>query len=55
MKEIQIRAECDQTVAKELQKAMRDTFSLRIPVESTPENTLPRFEMKAKRWLEQEK
>lgn len=33
------------------EEALRAAFSLRIPVEIVPENSLPRFEMKAKRWI----
>jgi hypothetical protein len=31
--------------------ALRDSLSLRIPVTAVPRGTLPRFEMKAKRWV----
>jgi phenylacetate-CoA ligase len=38
-------------VAVSLEEALRAAFALRIPVETVPDNTLPRFEMKAKRWV----
>ncbi len=38
-------------VAVSLEEALRAAFALRIPVERVPDNTLPRFEMKAKRWV----
>lgn len=38
-------------VAKTLTAALETAFSLRIPVEVVAANTLPRFEMKAKRWV----
>jgi len=38
-------------VAKTLSAALETAFSLRIPVEVVAANTLPRFEMKAKRWV----
>ena len=31
---------------------MRTAFSLRIPVERVAADSLPRFELKAKRWIE---
>ncbi len=37
--------------ASELQSALAAAFSLRIPVALAPPGTLPRFEMKAKRWV----
>lgn len=40
--------------ARRLEEALRAAFALRIPVETVPENTLPRFEMKAKRWIKLE-
>lgn len=38
-------------LAREIQKALNIALSLRIPVEPVPSGTLPRFEMKAKRWI----
>ncbi len=32
-------------------KELQNAFALRIPVEAVPRGTLPRFEMKAKRWV----
>lgn len=52
MKEVVIRAECDRSVADELELAIHNAFSLRIAVDIVAENTLPRFEMKANRWLD---
>ena len=34
-----------------IQKALGESLSLRIPVDVVPEGSLPRFEMKAKRWI----
>lgn len=34
-----------------LERAFQDGFALRIPVQVTPPGTLPRFELKAKRWI----
>ena len=36
---------------KALESQLRDTFSLRIPVELAPMDSLPRHEFKAKRWI----
>ncbi len=38
-------------LAERIQEALRAAFSLRVPVKAVPPNSLPRFEMKAKRWL----
>lgn len=37
-------------VMAELEKRLRTAFEMRIPVEVVPAGTLPRFEMKARRW-----
>jgi len=37
--------------SQSLENKLRDAFALRIPVTIVPQNTLPRFEMKAKRWI----
>lgn len=51
MTEVSIRAECTPEVGISLEGALEDAFSLRIPVKSVPSETLPSFEMKAKRWI----
>ena len=57
MQEIQLEIEpvenCRSTknLIERLQNALRVTFSLRIPVKVAPVGSLPRFEMKAKRWV----
>jgi phenylacetate-CoA ligase len=38
-------------LAQRLEAALNSAFALRIPVSSVPSGTLPRFEMKAKRWV----
>lgn len=35
----------------EIESALRVAFNLRVPVEIAPEGSLPRFEMKARRWI----
>ena len=54
--EVTIRIETasdDADVAARLESALRTAFSLRIPVAVAPRGSLPRFEMKARRWVEQ--
>jgi phenylacetate-CoA ligase len=38
-------------LVKRLEKSFEDAFALRVPVKTVPTGTLPRFEMKAKRWV----
>ena len=38
-------------LAAEVESALRDTFNLRVPVRSVAHGELPRFEMKARRWV----
>ena len=40
-------------LAKRLEKALHDAFALRVPVTAVLPGTLPRFEMKANRWVKQ--
>jgi phenylacetate-CoA ligase len=48
--EVQIES-ADDAAAKKLERALSSTFSLRIPVTHVAAHTLPRFEMKARRWV----
>lgn len=50
--ELAIRIEADRgaEAAADLQRQLRAAFEMRIPVEIVPAGTLPRFEMKARRW-----
>ncbi|MDP6679432.1 MAG: AMP-binding protein [Verrucomicrobiota bacterium] len=41
----------DSALAKRLAKAFQESLSLRVPVTLVEPGTLPRFELKAKRWL----
>jgi phenylacetate-CoA ligase len=60
MEELEVLIEIDpneanpQSILKGLEDKLRDTFSLRIPVKVADENSLPRHEFKAKRWLRKE-
>lgn len=47
---LQIESDAD-TAAARLERALNQAFSLRIPVTCVPAGTLPRFEMKARRWV----
>ena len=38
-------------LSQEIETALRAVFNLRIPVTAVEQGTLPRFEMKAKRWV----
>jgi phenylacetate-CoA ligase len=38
-------------LAKRVEKAFQDSLALRVPVTTVTRGTLPRFEMKAKRWV----
>jgi len=51
MSEISLQVEAPESVARALEAAMKEAFSLRIPVGRAEPNSLPRFEMKARRWL----
>jgi len=41
----------DSTLAHRLEAALTNAFALRIPVSLVPPGSLPRFEMKARRWV----
>jgi hypothetical protein len=52
MTELAIDIESDDaSAARDLESSLRDALSLRIPVVVVPPGSLPRFEMKAKRWV----
>jgi phenylacetate-CoA ligase len=48
---IQVEAAPDSILAHQLEAALTNAFALRIPVSLVPPGTLPRFEMKAQRWM----
>ncbi len=50
---IEAKSDCkDPTnLATRIAKELQTTFSLRVPVQIVSQGTLPRFEMKAKRWI----
>ena len=53
MTEMTLKVETTPEVAQTLEKALTDAFSLRIPVQAVELGALPRFEMKARRWIRQ--
>jgi hypothetical protein len=50
--EVEASPECADpaSLAKRLETSLRTAFALRIPVLLVPKGTLPRFDMKSKRW-----
>ena len=51
MLEAKLLVECEKNIADELEHSLQDSFSLRIPVEVVELGSLPRNEMKANRWI----
>jgi phenylacetate-CoA ligase len=51
--EVEPVTECQDTAAlgKKIEARVRSAFSLRVPVTICPPGALPRFEMKARRWV----
>jgi phenylacetate-CoA ligase len=55
MAELELQIESpDDTASSRLERALNQAFSLRIPVTRVAAGTLPRFEMKARRWVRAE-
>jgi phenylacetate-CoA ligase len=51
MSELSVEIESrDEDAAKRLERGFAEAFTLRIPVIRLPDASLPRFELKAKRW-----
>ena len=49
--EVALQIEGEDAAAEKLARALTSAFSLRIPVTRVARGTLPRFEMKARRWV----
>ncbi len=49
--ELRVEVEATRTVADRLAECLRHALGLRVPVEPVPAGTLPRFELKARRWV----
>jgi phenylacetate-CoA ligase len=54
MSEVSLRVDAPEKVAQVLEVALKEAFSLRMPVSCVPAGSLPKFEMKARRWLTEE-
>lgn len=50
--EIEIHEDAPSETLSQLQSFLKDHYSVTIPVKEVPLGTLPRFEMKARRWIE---
>jgi phenylacetate-CoA ligase len=46
-----MKVEASAEVGASIEKALTEVFSLRIPVQPVEPGSLPRFEMKARRWV----
>jgi len=51
MLEAQVNMETKVNITEKVEQALQESFSLRIPVKRVNDGTLPRHEMKAKRWI----
>ena len=51
MPEVRLEVEAPEGVAQALESALKEAFSLRVPVGRVEPDSLPRFEMKSDRWL----
>ncbi len=49
MDEIALQVECPAALVADIQEELRIAFDLRVPVETVPQGSLPRFELKAQR------
>ena len=51
--EVEPSADCQDPagLAERLRKTLGKAFALRVPVSLVPQGSLPRFEMKARRWV----
>jgi phenylacetate-CoA ligase len=51
--EVELAPKCDgvSTVAARIAESLQTSLHLRMPVQAVPAGTLPRFEMKARRWV----
>jgi phenylacetate-CoA ligase len=55
MTELALEAEAESgDVIRDLERALTAAFTLRIPVSHAPAGSLPRFELKARRWVTEE-
>jgi phenylacetate-CoA ligase len=52
--EVSMEAEAPEAAAQQLERALTAAFSLRIPVRCAAPGSLPRSEMKSRRWVRHE-
>lgn len=50
--ELSIEVEGDDAQAEAAERRIQESLALRVPVQAVPEGSLPRFELKARRWRE---
>jgi len=50
LSELLLEVEAPESAARELETRLHRSLSLRVPVRTVPTGTLPRFELKARRW-----
>lgn len=50
MVELGLEVEASPAIAEEMARQIHRALSLRVPVQSVPDGSLPRFELKARRW-----
>jgi phenylacetate-CoA ligase len=43
----------DKKIIEKLSNTLKESLSLRIPIKTVEQNSLPRFELKAQRWLKE--
>lgn len=55
MDQIRVEVEAPEDTVRQLEAAFRDRLAMRVPVHSVPRGSLPRFEAKARRWIDQRK
>ncbi len=51
--EIEVEVECPEELVPEVEAALRQALNLRVPVRAVQQGTLPRFELKARRLVDQ--
>ena len=51
MLEVMVKIESSMDISNKLEQALQKSFSLRIPVKQVGTGTLPRYEMKTRRWI----
>ena len=50
--EIELEVECSETLVLEVEAALRQALTLRVPIHAVQQGSLPRFELKARRVLD---